>query len=77
MHKLREEHDALNEKEKDKRHLVELAAGKRRKTFRDKRLALARDTQKARTDACDATAAQQVWQETRPDKARQDQTRQD
>ena len=60
LHKLRAEHDAITEKDKEKQQVVDLAAKKRMKTFRDKRLALARDAEKARTDTIDATAAQQL-----------------
>jgi hypothetical protein len=50
----------MKEKDKAKQQVVDLAAKKRRKTFRDKRLALARDAEKARRDTMDATAAQEV-----------------
>ena len=82
LHKLRAEHDATKEKDKEKQQIVNLAAKKRRKTFREKRLALARDAEKARRDTIEATAAQEVrhdirTDQTRPDKTRQDKTRQD
>ncbi len=67
MHKLRAEHDAMKEKDKEKQQVVDLAAKKRRKTFRYKRLALACDAEKARRDTIDATTAQQVRHDIRPD----------
>ena len=60
LHKLIAAHDAMKEKDKAKQQVVDLAAKKRRKTFRDKRLALARDAEKARRDTIEATAAQEV-----------------
>ncbi len=67
----------MKEKDNAKQEVVDLAAKKRRKTFRAKRLALARDAEKARRDTMEATSTQQVRHDIRPDQTRQDKTRQD
>ncbi len=80
LRKIRRQHDATNEQAKVTKEVVDRAALKRRKAFRQKRQGVARELDKARKDANEAIAAQQVRREKRQDKkkkTREDTTRGD
>jgi hypothetical protein len=75
--KLLGQQEVINAKEAKKKEVLEVAAQKRRKRFKEKRRAVAREGDKARKDASVATAAQQVRQDSRQDltKVEQDMTK--
>jgi hypothetical protein len=65
--------EAMNTNEAKKKQVLAVAAQKRRKSFKLKRRAVAREGEKARKDASVATAGQQVRQDSRQDLTRVDQ----
>jgi hypothetical protein len=71
-----EKQEAMNTNEAKKKEVLAVAAQKRRKRFKEKRRAVAREGEKARQDACVATAGQKVRQGARQDftKVEQDMT---
>jgi hypothetical protein len=62
-----DQQEARNAKENKQKQGLEVASQKRGKIFKEKRRVVARVAEKARKDSSDATAAQQVRQDSRQD----------
>jgi hypothetical protein len=77
VRKIRRQHAATNEQAKVTKEVVDRAALKRRKAFRQKRQGVARELEKARKDVNEAISAQQVRRGKRRGYTPQDKGRQD